>query len=62
MRTLTWSDVERHQRAATFQSTADLRQRQRCQAILLAARGRRHAPSAAAVAVSPRPVHRWLNA
>jgi transposase len=54
--------LDRHQLETTFKTTPDLRLRQRCQAILMAARGRRHGHIAEDVSVSPRTVHRWLNA
>jgi transposase len=64
MMELTLSDLDRHQLETTFKTTADLRQRQcqRCQAILMTARGRRHGHIAEDVSVSPRTVQRWLNA
>jgi hypothetical protein len=42
MMKLTLSDVEHHQLETTFKTTADPRLHHRCQAILMAARGRRH--------------------
>jgi transposase len=62
MMKLTLSDWDRQQLAATCKTTADPRLRQRCQAILMAARGRRHDHIAEEIAVSPRTVQRWLNA
>ena len=62
MMKLTLSDLEHHQLETTFKTTADPRLHQRCQAILMAARGRRHRHIAEDLAVSPRTVQRWLNA
>ena len=39
---LTLSDSEHHQLETTFKTTPDPRLHHRCQAILMAARGRRH--------------------
>ena len=62
MMKLTLSALDRHQLATTFKTTPDLRLRHRCQAILMAAHGRRHSHIAEDLAVSPRTVQRWLNA
>jgi hypothetical protein len=42
MMKLTLSDLEPHQLATTFKTTPDPRLHHRCQAILMAARGRCH--------------------
>ena len=62
MMKLTLSDVEHHQLETTFKTTADPRLHHCCQAVLMAARGRRHSHIAADLAISPRTVQRWLNA
>jgi transposase len=62
MMKLTWSDWEHHQLESTFKTTPDPRLQHRCQAIWMAARGRRHRHIAADLSVSPRTVQRWLNA
>jgi transposase len=59
---VTLSDLEHHQLETTFKTTPDPRLHHRCQAILMAARGRRHSHIAEDVSVSPRTVQRWLNA
>jgi transposase len=59
---LTLSDVDHHQLETTFKTTPDPRLHHRCQAILMAARGRRHRHIAEDLSVSPRTVQRWLNA
>lgn len=59
---LTLSDLDHHQLATTFKTTPDPRLHHRCQAILMAARGRRHHHIAEDLAVSPRTVQRWRNA
>jgi transposase len=46
----------------TFHTTRDRRLRDRCQAILMAARGRRHCQIAEDLGVSGRTLQRWLNA
>jgi transposase len=53
---------ERHQLAKTFQTTANRRLRDRCQAILMAARGRPHRQIAEDLGMSVRTRQRWLNA
>lgn len=45
----------------TFQTTPDRRLRHRCQAILMAARGRRHRLIAEDLGISVRTLQRWLN-
>jgi transposase len=59
---VTLSDSAQHQLETTFKTTPDPRLRHRCQAILMAARGRRHGHIAEDVAVSSRTVQRWLKA
>jgi transposase len=59
---ITFSELERQQLATTFTTTTDRRLRNRCQAILMAARGRRHAHIATDLGVTSRPLQRWLNA
>jgi transposase len=46
----------------TFHTTPDRRLRDRCQAILMAARGRRHRQIAEDLGSSVRTLQRWLNA
>jgi transposase len=46
----------------TFHRTQDRRLRDRCQAILMAARGRRHRQIAEDLGISVRTLQRWLNA
>ncbi len=46
----------------TFHTARDRRLRDRCQAILMAARGRRHRQIAEDLGVSGRTLQRWLNA
>jgi transposase len=48
-------------RQETFQTTPDRRLRDRCQAILMAARGRRHRLIAEDLGISGRTRPRWLN-
>jgi transposase len=55
------SDEERQQLADTMKATRDPRLRTRCQAILMADRGRRHGHIAEDWGVSVRTVQRWLN-
>ena len=62
MITITLSEHEREQLETTFTTTTDRRLRNRCQAILMAARGRRHAHIAADLHVTTRTLQRWLNA
>ena len=62
MMKLTLSDLEHPQLATTFKTTRDTRLHHRGQAILMAARGRRHRHSAEDLSGSPRTVQRWLNA
>src|SRR5215475_2153536 len=59
---ITLNDYNRQQLEHTFKTTADRRLRDRCQALLMANRGRRPHQIAADVRVTPRPLQRWLNA
>src|SRR5690349_15131331 len=59
---ITLPDHERQQREHTFKTTANRRLRDRCQAILMADRGRRHHQIAADLRVTPRTLQRWLHA
>jgi transposase len=58
---LSLSDEERQQLADAMKATLDPRLRARCQAILMAHRGRRHGHIAEDLGVSVRTVQRWLN-
>jgi transposase len=62
MITITLSEHERQHLATTFTTTTDRRLRNRCQAILMAARGRRHAAIAEDLSITARTLQRWLNA
>jgi transposase len=62
MITLTLSVPERQQLEATFKTTTDRRLRERCQAMLMVDRKRRHSQVGQDVGVSPRTIQRWLNA
>jgi transposase len=55
------SDEARPQLADTMTATLDPRLRTRCQAILMADRGRRHGHIAEDLGVSVRTVQRWLH-
>jgi len=59
---ITLHDSNRQQLEHTFKTTADRRLRDRCQALWLANRGRRHHQSADDLGVTPRPLQRWRNA
>ena len=59
---ITLNDHDRQQLEHTFKTTADRRLRDRCQAILMADRGRRHHQIAEDLRVTPRTLQRWLNA
>jgi transposase len=59
---VTLNECERHRLENTFKTTADRRLRHRCQAILMAARGRRHHHIAADLGISTRTLQRWLQA
>jgi transposase len=56
------NDHDRQQLAHTFKTTTDRRLRDRCQALLMADRGRRHHQIAPDLRVTPRTLQRWLNA
>jgi transposase len=56
------NDYNRQQLEHTFKTTADRRLRDRCQALLMADRGRRHHQIAEDLRVTPRTLQRWLNA
>jgi len=58
---ITLNDYNRQQLEHTFKTTAN-RRRDRCQAILMANRGRRPHQSAEDLRVTPRPLQRWRNA
>jgi transposase len=62
MMKITLSDQERDQLEEAFHTTRDRRLRARCQAILMAARGRRHRHIAEDVGISVRTIQRWLKA
>ena len=62
MITITLPDYDRQQLEHTFTTTADRRLRDRCQAILLADRGRRHHQIAEDLHVTARTLQRWLHA
>jgi transposase len=59
---ITLHDYDRQQLEHIFKNTADRRLRDRCQALLMADRGRHHAQIAADLHVNPRTLQRWLNA
>jgi hypothetical protein len=61
MMPITWNAYHRQQLEHTCKTTAD-RRRDRCQALVMADRGRRHPQSAADWRVTPRPLQRWLHA
>lgn len=56
------SEEETKKLQKTFKTTNDRRLRNRCQAVLMAARGRKHGDIAADLQISPRTLQRWLNA
>ena len=58
---VTLSELERRRLEDTCNTTRDRRLRDRCQALLMAARGRRHRQIAADLGISPRPLQRWLQ-
>jgi transposase len=62
MITVTLSACERCRLEHTFNTTPNRRLRHRCQAILMAARGRRHHHIATDLGISPRTLQRWLTA
>jgi transposase len=59
---LTLSTEEHRQLEEVFKTTANARLRARCQAILMADRGRRHRHIAEDLGVSVRTIQRWLQA
>jgi transposase len=59
---ITLSERERQQLEDTFKTTSEGRLRTRCQAILMAHRGRRHRHSAEDLGVTVRTLPRWLRA
>jgi transposase len=59
---ITLSEQERQQLEDTFQTTSEGRRRTRCQAILMAHRGRQHRHIAEDLGVSVRTRPRWLRA
>ena len=61
MMTLRLGEDEHHCLQDTFHTTPDRRLRDRCQAILMAARGRRHRLIAEDLGISVRTLQRWLN-
>jgi transposase len=56
------NEHDRQQLERTFTTTTDRRLHDRCQAILMAARGRRHHQIAEDLRITPRTLPRWLNA
>jgi transposase len=62
MITINLSKGEGQRLEETFHTTRDHRLRDRCQAILMAARGRRHCQIAEDLGMSGRTLQRWLNA
>jgi transposase len=62
MITVNLSKDEEPRLEETFPTTRDRRLRDRCQAILMAARGRRHRQLAEDLGISGRTLQRWLNA
>ena len=62
MMPITLNEHDCQQRAHTCKTPADRRRRDRCQALLMADRGRRHHQSAADVRGTARPLQRWLHA
>jgi transposase len=59
---VTLSELARRRLEDTFKTTPDRRLHTRCQALLMAARGRRHHHIAADLGISTRTLQRWLNA
>ncbi len=62
MMKITLSDQERSPLEDVFQTTADARWHTRCQAILMAHRGRRHRHIAEDLGVTVRTLPRWFRA
>ena len=61
MITPTLNDAACQHLETIFKTTADRRLRERCQAILMADRQRRHGQMAQDIGVSTRTMQRWLN-
>ena len=59
---ITLNEHDRQQLEHPFTTNADHRLRDRCQALLMADRGRRHHQIAEDLHVTPRTLQRWLNA
>ncbi len=62
MSTITLNEAHYRRLEDLFHTTPDRRLRDRCQAILMAARGRRHRQMAEDLRISVRTRQRWLNA
>ena len=62
MSTITLNEAHYRRLEDLFHTTPDRRLRDRCHAILMAARGRRHRQMAEDVRISVRTRQRWLNA
>jgi len=62
MMKVTLRDFARRRLENTFKTTSNRRLRHRCQAILMAARGRRHHHIAEDLGISTRTLQRWLQA
>jgi transposase len=62
MMKITLSNQERQQLEEIFKTTPNRRLRTRCQAILMASRGRRHRQMAEDLRISGRTLQRWLHA
>jgi transposase len=62
MITVDLSEDQHRRLEDTFHTTPDRRLRDRCQAVLMAARGRRHRQIAEDLGVSVRTLQRWLKA
>jgi transposase len=62
MMKITLSEQERQQLEDVFKTTADARLRTRCQAVLMAYRGRQHRHIAEDLGVHVRTLQRWLHA
>jgi transposase len=62
MMKITLSEQERRQLEDVFKTTSDARRRTRCQAVLMAHRGRRHRHIAEDLGVHVRTLQRWLRA
>lgn len=62
MMKITVSEQERRQLENVFKTTSDARLRTRCQAVLMAYRGRRHRHIAEDLGITVRTLQRWLRA